>query len=113
MKAARLDRLGDDSAVRRDGHHHFLRLVGDDGGCGYQEGLSRAAGRDAQTRELPRRDGEVRIGDRRAGMDCPAAAVHGVVDKVERAVTVEISISCQADGDVVMRPGAVVSLLIG
>src|ERR1700761_5783538 len=70
------------------------------------------AERDAKARELARRDGQVRIGHRRTGVDRPAATVYGVIDEVESAVAVEMSVAVQADGDVVVRRLAVVYLLV-
>ena len=113
MKVARLDRLWHDRAVRRYGHHHLPRLIGHDRGGGDQQGRGRAASGDAQPRELPGRNGQVRIDDGRAGMDRPAAAIDGVVDKIERAVTVEMSIPAEADDDIGVRSSTVVRLLIG
>ena len=112
IEIAGLDHLRNDRAVCRHGHHDLPRLVGDDGGGGHQQGRRRMAEGHAQPRELPGRDGEVRIGHRRARMDRPAAAVHRVVDEVERAVAVEMPVAVQADGDVVVRRGAAMGLLV-
>ena len=56
---------------------------------------------------------EVRIRHGRARVDRPAAAVHRVVDEVERAVTVVMPVAVEADRDVGMRRGAAVGLLPG
>ena len=109
IQIAGLDHLRNDRAIRRHGHHDLPRLVGNDGGGGHQQGRRGLAEGDAKARELPGRDGEIRIGHRRARVDRPAAAVHRVVDEVERAVAVEMAVAVKADGDVGVRRGAVMA----
>ena len=93
--------FGHDRAVGGDGHHHLARLVGHDGGRRHQQRRGRSLVASRSRANWPGRDGEVRIGDGGAGVDRAAAAVERVVDEIERAVTVEMPIAIQADGDVV------------
>ena len=81
VQLAGFDRLGNDRAVCRDGHHHLARLVRHDRGGRHQQRRRGLAGGNAQPRELSGSDRQIRIGDRRARMDRSAAAVERVVDE--------------------------------
>ena len=100
-KSADLDRLGYDRAVRRDGHDHVLRLVREYCRIRHQEGRHRGTDDQPHATELARRQKQIGIGNGGAGMDRPARPVERIVDKIERALPLELCLVTERDLDLV------------
>ena len=98
---AGLDRLGNDGAVGGHRHDHVLRLIEHHRGVRHQKGRRGRRDRNANARKLARHEEQIPVGHGGAHVNCPAGAIEGVVDKVERAGADEAVLVAEAESDLI------------